>query len=203
MNQIENLVGTMSKPPMSRPATPVLSRRGLWDNLSGNFSTPSISRPTTPLLSRRNVPANDIPRDTNPFRAEQMDRNVLDRSTPKANFATSPSYSMETNDCHQSDWFTNKNQRNIVDRTNDVSHSVEMSKFDAMPINHELPTSACPKEDNNGTCQTGAHPKNPQSPDQNGNGHHVNGLCLLELCFTVSNHHLGMAMPQFASHFQI
>lgn len=162
---------------MSKPTTPVLPRRGIWDNLSGNFSTPCTSQPTTPLLSRRNIPAHGSPRDTNPFRAEQMDRNVLDRSSSKADFATAPSYSMDTYDSHQSDWFTKQNQRNIVDRTTDVSRPIEMSKFEAMPVNYGMPTSACPKEDTNGTCQTGAHPKNPQSPDQNGNGPPVNGNC--------------------------
>lgn len=172
----------MSKSSITQPSTPNPPRRTMWEGLSVNFSTPSMSQPSTPLLSRRNISAYSSPRDTNPFRAEQMDKNRLDQSAPNDNFAKS--FPMETNNYHQSDWLTDKNHRNIVHRATDVNRSNEMSKFDAMPINHEMPTSACPKEDTNETCQTGAHPKNAQSTDQNGNGHRVNGLCLFDVFYS-------------------
>lgn len=156
----------------------------MWENLSGNFSTSSMSQPTTPVISRRNIFACN-PRDTNPFRAEQMNQNALDRSTSNAKANVNPNIvsispcSMEKNDNHQSDWLTNKNHRNIVNRlgTSDGNHSSEMNNFNDIPVIKNMLNSACPKEDNNGTCETGAHPKNAQSSEQNGcDSYDQNGL---------------------------
>lgn len=177
VKQIENLVGSMSSSSISRPSTPLRQ----WDNFPGNSS--SIPQPTTPLISRRNISAVTSPRDTNPFRAEpeNNNRNELNRSTSN----------------NQSDWFTNNNsnngnnnnkqRRNFVNRFQsqaiDYNHSSGMNNFDDMPASSDMPTSACPKENTNGSCQTGAHPKSAQSPEQNGNGLHPNGLCFLRLNF--------------------
>lgn len=171
---------------MSQPSTPLLPRRNVWNNFPINFATSSMSQPSTPAISRRNICAYS-PRDTNPFRSEQLATNMLDRSAPIANFGdTSPSYPMEPNNNHRSDWLTNKNHRNIVNRlhleTIDNNHASGMDNFNEMPDSNGMPTSACPKEDINVPCQTGAHPKGAQSSELNGGGNHENGLYII-FCF--------------------
>lgn len=173
---------------MSQPSTPLLTRRNVWNNFPTNHSPSSMSQPSTPAVSRRNIFAFN-PRETNPFRSEQKATNMLDGSAPIANIGgTSPLYPMEQNNNHQSDWLTNKNHRNIVNQlhseTIENNHSSGMNNFN---VSNDMPTSACPKEDTNVPCQTGAHPKNAQSPELNGGGQHVNGLCLFCLFFYIFN----------------
>lgn len=178
-------MSTMSSTSISQPTTPSLGRRSIWDNFPGGFDQSSMSQPATPSLQRRNNISAPNPRDTNPFRTIQMDnnRNVSDRSPSKGNFGPKSPYLMEKNNNQQSDWFTSKMQRNIVNRlpsetTSKDSYPSKMNNFDEMPIKSGMPTSACPKEETNGSCQTGAHPKNGQTSEQNGNGHSTNGSFL-------------------------
>lgn len=175
---MENLVSTMSSASISQPTTPSLGRRSIWNNFPDDSNQSSMSQPATPSLPRRNISASNS-RDTNPFRTTI--RNVLDRSPSKGNFGPKSPYLMEKNNNQQSDWFTSKMQRNIQNRltsetTSNDSYPSKMNNFDEMPINSDMPTSACPKEESNGSCQTGAHPKNGQTSEQNGKGHPTNGL---------------------------
>lgn len=131
-------------------------------NLVGSVSVSNTSQRSTPLLPRRNICAYSST-ETNPFRADPIDVEALNRLISNRNVISSPSYTLENSNIeyNQSGCQTKKPQRVVPFDTSRILP--KMNNFD------DMAKSACQKGDNTSTCQLGAHPKNARSPESNGN----------------------------------